>query len=78
MSIPHPVPELWRKNSSGFAITGGRSTDSSNALMSKIAEHVTGLKTGSQLHFRFRSYGGKTFPEWPKLVEGAKIAQKLL
>jgi hypothetical protein len=28
-------------------------------------------------NFRFRSYGGKTFPGCSKLVEGAQIAHKL-
>jgi hypothetical protein len=81
MSIPLPVPELWRENTSGLAKTGGRSTDSSNALMSKIAEYLMLhfiLKTGCRSHFRFRTYGGKTLPGSPKLVEGALIAQKLL
>jgi hypothetical protein len=29
MSVALPVPELWRKNTSGFAETGGRSRDNS-------------------------------------------------
>jgi hypothetical protein len=36
------------------------------------------VKTGCQSHFRFRSYGGKTFPVFLKIdffvTEGAKIA----
>jgi len=35
------------------------------------------VETKLSHNFRFRSYGGKTFPEWPKLVEGAQIAQEL-
>jgi len=65
----------------GLAKTGGRNTDSSKALMSKIAEPFklpVKMKTGCQLHFRFRSYGGKTLPGWPKLVKGAQIAHKIL
>jgi hypothetical protein len=51
---------------------GGRSTDSSKALMSKIVEHFmlsSELKTGCGSHFRFRSNGGKTLPGWRKQVE---------
>jgi len=65
MSVALPVPELWRENTSGLSKTGGWSTDSSKALLSKIAEHLMlplELKTGCQLHFWFRSYGGKTLP----------------
>jgi hypothetical protein len=45
-------------------------------VKSKIVENTilpSGAKVGCQSNFRFWSYGGKTFPEWPKLVEGAKI-----
>jgi hypothetical protein len=51
MSITLPVPELWRENTSGLAKTGGMSTDSSKALMIKLAEHLMlplTLKTGCQ------------------------------
>jgi hypothetical protein len=54
---------------------------SSKAVMGKIAEHLmlpSELKTGCQMHFRFRCYGGKTFPGWPELVEGAEIAHKFM
>jgi hypothetical protein len=75
------MAEKTFRNGSGMAKTGGRSKDSSKALMNKIAEHLMlpyELKTGCQLHFRFRSYGGKTLPGWPKLVEGAEIAHMFM
>jgi hypothetical protein len=80
MSVALPLPELWWENTSGYAKTGGRSTDSARALLSEIAEHLMlppGLKTGCQLHFRFR-HGGKTLPGSLEQVEGAEIAQELL
>jgi len=70
MSVALPVAELWRENFRNGA--GGRSTDSSKALISKIVEHLmlsSELKTGCGSNFRFRSYGGKIFPGWRKQVE---------
>jgi hypothetical protein len=50
-------------------------------LMNKFAEHPMlpwELETGCQLHFRFRSYGGKTLPGSLEQVEGAQIDKKLM
>jgi hypothetical protein len=57
---------------SSFGVETVLSSDSSKALLSKTVEHLmlaSGLKTGCQLHFGFRSYGGKTLPDWPKGAE---------